>query len=114
MSKKQINVYTNMDGVVDNKIINVIVDNSMIKYIDSCNNKFIVDLSKNVLTKENNESIINILFNENLIKVFIKDFNKEFIKEIKTIELINENNRYYVKYKLIDEDIINIYEIKFL
>ena len=44
----------------------------------------------------------------------VKEYNKEFFKEIKTETIINNNNIYYVKYKLIDENTINEYKIEFL
>jgi len=114
MAKIGINVYTNMDNVIENKNINAIVDNNVIKYIDSDNNKFIVDISNNVLIKENDEFIIKIEFSRNFISIILKEYSKEYIKEIETLAIEHNDNSYYVKYKLIDENIINEYKVKFI
>lgn len=114
MTKIRINVYTNMDNHEENVIHKAIADNDVIKYIDSDNNKFVVDCNKNILMKENDEFIINIDFGNNLISIAMKEYQKEFKKEIKTLAINNDNNIYYVKYKLIDENVINEYQIKFL
>ena len=113
MTKKIVNVYTNMDDKIDNIVIDAIVENKVIKYLDREHNKIIVDCDNNILIKENNEYIIKIDFLKNIISVLLKDYNKEFVKEIKTLMINSDNNIYYVKYKLIDENLINEYKIEF-
>lgn len=112
MAKKKINVYTNMNNHMDNFSINAIIDNNVIKYIDSDYNKFVINLKNNILIKENKDFVIEIDFMNNLIKILMKEYKMEFEKEIRTLELSYHNNIYYVKYKLIDENIINEYELK--
>ena len=114
MSKIRINVYTNMDNKKENVLINAIKDNNVIKYIDSDYNKYVVNIEGNILIKENKDFFITIDFPNNLIKILMKEYNKEFKKEIETIELNYNNNNYFVKYKLIDEKVINEYKIKIL
>ena len=114
MAKIKINVYTNMDNIKENKIFDAIINQRVIKYLDSANNKFVVNCEKNILTKENNEYFIEIDFNKEMITILLKDLGKKFIKEIKTLDINNDNNCYFVKYKLIDENLVNEYEIKFL
>lgn len=114
MAKKDIKVYTNMDNFKETNIFSAIVLDNVIKYIDLVNNKFVVNYIENILIKENDESIIKLDFNKNIISIFLKEYNKEFIKYIKTISSNFDNNIYYVKYKLIDENVINEYQIEFL
>lgn len=114
MAKNRINVYTNMDNIKENATFNAICNKNVIKYLDSVNNKVVVDCNKNILTKENGEYFIKIDFNKNIITIFMKEYQQEFIKEIKTLVINNDNNLYSVKYKLIDENVVNEYEIKFL
>lgn len=114
MAKKHIKVYTKLNEIVNNEIFDAIVLNNVIKYIDLDNNKFVIDYEKNTLLKETMESVIEIDFNKNIISILIKDFNKKFYKEIKTLLINHTNNDYYVKYKLIDENIINEYHVEFL
>lgn len=114
MAKKDIKVYTNMDNFKETNIFSAIVLDNVIKYIDLVNNKFVVDFKENILIKENDESIIKLDFNKNIISIFLKEYDKGFIKHIKTISSNFDNNIYYVKYKLIDENVINEYQIEFL
>ena len=114
MAKIDINVYTNMNDLQESINIKAIIINKVIKYNDLVNNKFVVDCNNNILIKENSETIVKIDFNKNIISIMLKEYNKEFFKEIKTETIINNNNIYYVKYKLIDENTINEYKIEFL
>jgi len=56
MSKKRINIYTNMDKIINNDNFDAIVSNNVIKYIDLVNNKFVVDCNNDILIKENNDN----------------------------------------------------------
>lgn len=114
MSKKKIKIYTNLNEIINNEVIDAIVLDNVIKYIDLVNNKFVVKINKNILIKETNDSVIKIDFNKNIISILLKEYNKEFYKDIKTLSLSHDNNIYYVKYKLIDENIINEYQIEIL
>ena len=102
MAKIIINVYTNMDNHEENVIYNAITDNNVIKYIDSDNNKFVVDCNKNILIKENNEFNISIDFGNNLITIFMKEFQKSFEKEIQTLAINYDKNIRWNFYKNID------------
>ena len=114
MSKRRINIYTNMDKIINNNNFDAIVFNNVIKYIDLVNNKFVIDCNNDILIKENNDTIVKIDFNKNIISILLKQYNKEFYKNINTILINKDNNVYYVKYKLIDENIINEYRIEIL
>jgi len=114
MSKKRINIYTNMDKIINNDNFDAIVSNNVIKYIDLVNNKFVVDCNNDILIKENNDTLVKIDFSKNIISILLKEYNKEFYKEIDTLLINRDNNIYYVKYKLIDENVINEYRIEFL
>lgn len=114
MAKKEIKVYTKMDKIINNDNFSAIVSNNVIKYIDLVNNKFVVDLNEDILIKENRETLIKIDFNKNIISILLKEHNKEFFKDIETILINKDNNIYYIKYKLVDENIINEYQIDFL
>ena len=113
MAKIKINVYTNMNGIVVEKNIDAIMINDVIKYIEG-NNKILIDIKNNILEKENNDVSIKIDFVNDKIFIFIKELKREFIKNMEVISLENKKNYFYVKYKLIDENIINEYKVKFL
>ena len=95
MAKKDIKVYTNMDNFKETNIFSAIVLDNVIKYIDLDNNKFVINCKKNTLLKETMESVIEIDFNKNIISILMKDFNKKFYKEIKTLLINHTNNDYY-------------------
>lgn len=114
MAKKEIKVTTFMNNYKESNRFKAIVLNNVIKYIDFVNNKFVVDLEKDLLIKENDDSFIKIDFSKNNISIFIKEYNKEFIKEIETITINKNDSIYYVKYHLIDENVVNEYQIEFL
>ena len=114
MSKNRINIYTNMDKIINNNNFDAIVSCNVIKYIDLVNNKFVVDCNNDILFKENNDTIVKIDFNKNIMSILLKEYNKEFYKDIETLLINKDNNIYYVKYKLIDENVINEYRIEIL
>lgn len=112
MSKKDVCVYTNMNSIEKRQYVKAIFDINKIKYFD-LQDKFIVDFDKNMLIKENNESIIKIFFNNSNILIYVKEFNVEYEKEMELLELINNNHAFYIKYRLIDENVVNEYKIDF-
>lgn len=114
MAKQKIKVYTNMDNNIESNTFDAILVNNVIKYIDLVNNMFVIDCSNDILSKENNDTKIVINFKKNIISIFLKEYNKEFIKDIETMFINKEEKKYTVKYRLIDEDIINEYQIEFL
>ena len=113
MKKTKINVFTNFNNREENNDILAIKDNYLIKYIDLDNNKMVVDMENNVITRENRDYLYKLEFNNNIITVLVKKLNKEFEKKIKTLEISKSLKDYLVRYLLIDEDIINEYYVKF-
>lgn len=90
---------------------NAIIDNNMIKYVDNTKTKVSLNYKDDILIRENSDYIFNIDFNKNIIDITLKKFNKMFSKDIKTLLIKKDNKSYIVRYKLVDEEVINEYEI---
>ena len=112
MKKTMVKVYSKLNNIEENNEFLAIVDGKLIKYIDLENNKMIIDKENNIITRENVDYLFNMDFNNNKITITMKKLNKDFIKDIKTIDITNTSKIYSVKYLLIDENIINEYYVK--
>ena len=112
MQKTTIKVYSKLNNIEENNEFLAIMDDKLIKYIDLENNKMIIDKENNMIIRENIDYLFNMDFNNNKITITMKKLNKEFIKDIKTIDISNTSKVYSVKYLLIDENIINEYYVK--
>ena len=112
MQKVTIKVYSKLNNIEENNEFLAIIDDKLIKYIDLENNKMIIDKENNIIIRENIDYLFNMDFNNNTITITMKKLNKEFIKDIKTIDITNTSKVYSVKYLLIDENIINEYYVK--
>jgi len=113
MEKINIQIYTNLNNLEETCNLLAIKDHDVIKYNDLENNIVIVDMKKNIMTRENNDYQFIMNFNENNKIIKLKEYNKLFDKQIKTLLIEKKNNSYIIRYHLIDEDIINEYHIKF-
>ncbi len=113
MKKAKTNVYSNLNNIEENNEFFAIKDNNIIKYIDLENNKMIIDMNNDIITRENSDYLFNMKFNENKIDILIKKLNKLMEKEIKTLVVSKRKNDYLVRYLLTDENIINEYYVKF-
>ena len=107
MKKKALIRFNNEDELEKE----VIYKGNVITYFDN-DKKMIVNLDTFEIEREDKEyhSLIKPL--ENTIIITLKEHNTKFNKDIKIIEKISNNNRFYLKYLLVDENIINEYEIK--
>ena len=113
MNKVTVKIYTNLDQKEETYEMLAIKDNNIIKYNDFANNKMMIDLDNNVLTRENEDFCFTLDFLKNSIVIVLKKVNKVFNKEIKTLMIERKSNAYNVKYCLVDEGSINEYYIKF-
>ena len=113
MKKTKIIVYSNLNNVEENNEFLAIKDDNVIKYIDLENNKMIIDMNNNEIIRENTDYLFNMKFNDNKIFIKMKKVNKNFIKKIKTMEILSTDKSYLVRYLLVDENIINEYYVKF-
>lgn len=111
--KLKIKIYSELDNLVESEEYFAIKTDNVIKYIDLANNKMNIDLENNLIIRENSDFIFNIDFINNNINIFMKKIKKYFNKKINTLKLIKTNNSFEVKYKLIDENIINNFYIKY-
>lgn len=78
----------------------------IISYQESDKTYVYLDITKNELIRENDNLFMKFGFIENRRSngiIHIKDLNKEVDLEIETQKIINEENTYYVEYK-IDEN----------
>lgn len=113
MEKIDIQIYTNLNNLEETNNLLAIKDNDVIKYNDLENNKVIVDMSKNIMTRENSDYHFTLDFSQNIIIINLKAHQKLFEKDIKILFIEKKKNSYTVRYRLIDEDIVNEYHIKF-
>lgn len=113
MERKKINVYTKLDNIEENYEIVAIKKDNVIKYIDLSNNIMIIDIINDIIKRENNDYEFIIDFKSNTIEIILKRLKKSFVKSIKTICIEKTKKSYLVRYKIIDESIINEYYVKF-
>ena len=113
MAKINIDVYTNLNNVEKSESFLAIKNNDVIKYIDFENNKMIVDMKNNIIIRENRDYLYTMNFNENIITIYIKKLKKSLYKNIKVLSMEYTNKRYFVKYFLSDEKIINEYYVNY-
>ena len=111
--KLKIKIYSEMNNLIENEEYLAIINENIIKYIDLTNNKMFIDINNNIIKRENNDYIFTIDFENNNILIFIKNLKKEFNKKIQTIKLEKNSQSFKVRYRLIDENIINEFYIKY-
>ncbi len=112
MKKTMVKVYSKLNNIEENNEFLAIIDDKLIKYIDLENNKMIIDKENNIIIRENIDYLFNMDFNNNKITITMKKLGKDFVKDIKTMDISNTSKIYSVKYLLIDENIINEYYVK--
>ena len=89
--KKKMHIKYDLSGNKKDDIVECLIKDNIITYFDD-DYKMKIDLNKE--------------------KIIIKYNNYEFDKRIKIIEKKVTNSSFSIKYLLVDEDIINFYEIK--
>ena len=113
MKRTKISVYSKLNNIEENNDFLAIKDDFVIKYIDLENNKMIIDLKNNIITRENRDYLFNLDFNNNKILITMKKLNKCMEKDIKTMVISLTNSKYLVRYLLTDDNIVNEYYVKF-
>ena len=113
MKRTKIIVYSKLNNIEENNEFLAIKDDKIIKYIDLENNKMIIDIKNNIITRENRDYLFNMDFNNDKIIITMKKLNKAFEKRIKTLNVSSKETEYSIKYLLEDENIINEYYVKF-
>ena len=98
-----------LSGNKKDDVIDCLVMDNIISYLDD-DYKMEIDLINHIINRSNNE--VNYKIDLNKEKIIIKYNNYEFDKRIKIIDKNISNSSFSVKYLLVDEDIINFYEIK--
>ena len=111
--KLKIKIYSELDKKIENEEYLAIKNDNVIKYIDFANNKMIIDMDKSIIIRENNDYLFTLDFNNNKIIIYAKHLKKEFTKDIITMMNDKTSKSYLVRYKLLDEDIINEFYIKY-
>ena len=107
--KKKMTINYDLSGIKRHDIIDFLIKDDIISYfVDDYKMK--VDLINHKIIRENNDINYEIDFNKE--KIVIKYNNYEFDKKIKILDKKIGKSSFYVKYLLVDEDIINFYEIK--
>lgn len=113
MGRREISVYTKLDKSEENYKIMAIIYKDVIKYIDLANNKMIIDMDSDIITRENMEYKFEIDLKNSNINIYAKKLKKEFSKKIETLLIDKNNKEYLIRYRLIDDDMINEYFVKF-
>ena len=107
--KKRMSIKYDLSGIKRNNIVDCLIKDDIITYFDD-DYKMKIDLINHKINRENNEIYYEIDLNKGIIVIKYNDF--EFDKRIKIIEKKVTNSSFSIKYLLVDEDIINFYEIK--
>ncbi len=107
--KKKMSIKYDLSGKKKNDTVDCLIKDNIITYFDD-DYKMKVDLNNHKIYRENEDINYEIDFNKE--KIIIKYNNYEFDKRIKILDKNIEKSSFYVKYLLVDEDIINFYEIK--
>ena len=107
--KKKMSIKYDLSGIKKNDIIDCLRKDNVITYFDD-DYKMKIDLINHKIYRENDDINYEIDFNKE--KIVIKYNNYEFDKRIKILDKNIGKSSFYVKYLLVDEDIINFYEIK--
>ncbi len=107
--KKKMWLKYDLSGNKKNDVIECIVNDNIITYFDD-DYKMTIDLDKHKIYRENKDIKYEIDLKEE--KIVIKYNNYMFDKKIKIINKNVDNFSISVKYLLVDENIINFYEIK--
>ena len=113
MKEIKIKIYSFLNNIEENNEFLAIKNDNVIKYIDFSNNKIEIDIKNNTITKENTDYIFTLKFDANIIEIYMKKLKRTFTKEIKTLICSLSKKRYFVKYLLVDENIINEYYVNF-
>ena len=107
--KKKMHIKYDLSGNKKDDIVECLIKDNIITYFDD-DYKMKIDLINHKINRENNEIYYEIDINKGIIVIKYNDF--EFDKRIKIIEKKVTNSSFSIKYLLVDEDIINFYEIK--
>ncbi len=107
--KKRMHIKYELSGKTRDDHIDCLFKDNIISYFDD-EYKMTIDINNHKIYRENND----IKYEIDLIKekIIIKYNDLEFDKKIKILEKKINNFKFSVKYLLVDEDIINFYEIK--
>ena len=107
--KKKMHIKYYLSGNKKDDIVECLIKDNIITYFDD-DYKMKIDLINHKINRENNEIYYEKELNKGIIVIKYNDF--EFDKIIKIIEKKVTNSSFSIKYLLVDEDIINFYEIK--
>ena len=107
--RKKMWIKYDLSGNKKDDVIECLVKDSVISYFDD-DYKMKIDLINHIIYREGNDISYEIDLNKE--KIIIKYNNYEFDKKIKIIDKNVSDSMFSVKYLLVDENIINFYEIK--
>ena len=107
--KKRMRIKYDLSGNKKDDIIDCLIKDNIISYFDD-DYKMKIDMKNHKIYRESND--INYEIDLKKEKIIIKYNNYEFDKKIKIMDKNVTNSSFSVKYLLVDEDIINFYEIK--
>ena len=113
MARLEIKVYQELNNIQETTEFMAIKNDDVIKYIDLENNKMIVDMKNDIITRENNDYLFILDFVQNNINITIKHQHQKLDKSIKCLLIKKMKKSYLVRYSLIDDNVINEYFIKF-
>ena len=107
--RKRMRIKYDLSGNKKDDIVECLIKDNIVSYFDD-DYKMKIDMKNHKIYRENND--INYEIDLNKEKIIINYNNYEFDKKIKIMDKKVTNSSFSVKYLLVDEDIINFYEIK--
>ena len=109
---ERILVQTNINKNIKEQEYNAIFKDNKITYHD---NDYIVviDLLKRVINRKNNEYDIMIDLANEIIYIKLNGYENVFSKKIKLVKFLIDKN-VHIKYHVIDDNYMVIYDVKFL
>lgn len=110
---KSIKVILKSNDVESTNNYKAIVNNKKIIYNDEC--KVVIDYNDYlIVTKENDDYLLELIFKENKCRYFLKKENSEIFLNLITDYIIIENNLIMVKYNIKETNNNVLYRLEIL
>ncbi len=106
-------VKTNTNDIKETKVYDCVNDNNKIIYHES-NCLVTIDLVNKRIIRKNEEYEINIDLIKEKIDINLIEYQKLFSETIKVKNMLFNNDKVYVKYKIVDENRMIEYEVIFI
>ena len=109
--KRKAHIKYNLYGEVKDYQVDVIYNNNNVTYFDN-DVKTIIDLKNGIIIRENNEYRYDIDLSKYHINIHLNKENIDLEIRVNILEKKYNSSYLYIKYLLVEENIINEFEIK--